>query len=100
MTQPPVLTSVVLDVPQDRDDDVVRAYVELTADGPRPEGLLRSELLRGQGGRWLVQTLWRDRAAVLAAREAGATPAALVLAERLGAEHRHDVLTVEATLDG
>ena len=81
MTPPQVLTSVTLAVPPDRDGDVVAAYRDLTADGPRPDGLLRSELLRGQGGRWLVQTLWRDRDAVLAARQSGAPPAALVMAE-------------------
>ena len=44
-------------------------------------------------------TLWRDRAAITAARKAGAQPAALALAERIGAEHSHDVFTVEETLD-
>ena len=99
MTTPRVLTSVVLDVPHDRQADVVAAYRDLTAQGHRPEGLLRSELLRGQDGRWLVQTLWHDRDAVLAARASGAPPVALLLAERLEAGHSHDVLTVEASLD-
>ena len=100
MTQPRILTSVALVVPVERQDEVVPAYRTLMADGPRPEGLLRSELLRGQGGRWLIQTLWRDREAILSARNAGAKPAALLLAEQVGAEHSHDVLTVEETLGG
>lgn len=100
MTPPHVLTSVALVVPPDREDDVLPAYRDLVANGVRPAGLLRSELLRGQGGRWLIQTLWRDVEAVVAARDAGAPPAALLLAEQLGAEHRHEVLRVEATLDG
>jgi hypothetical protein len=100
MTQPRILTSVTLVVPQDREGEVIPAYQALTAQGPHPEGLLRSELLRGQGGQWLIQTLWRDRAAILTARAAGAPPAALVLAERIGAEHSHDVFTVEGSLDG
>ena len=99
MTQPRLLTSVELLVPEDRDGDVVPAYRALVTDEPMPEGLLRSELLRGQDGRWLMQTLWRDRDAVMAARSSGAKPAALLLAEQLGAEHSHDVLTVAATLD-
>ena len=94
-----VLTAVALVVPSDREDEVVDAYRELTAAGPRPDGLLRSELLRGREGRWQVQTLWRDREAVLAARGSGAQPVATRLAERLGAEHSHDVLTLEETLD-
>lgn len=72
---------------------------ELTAAGPRPDRLLRSELLRGREGRWHVQALWRDREAVLAARGSGTQPVAILLAERLGAEHSHDVLTLEETLD-
>ncbi|GAC1608773.1 MAG: hypothetical protein NVS3B26_07110 [Mycobacteriales bacterium] len=100
VTQPRILTSVALDVPEDRDDEVAPAYRALIAEGLRPEGLLRSELLRGQGGRWLIQTLWRDREAITAARNSGAKPAALLLAERVGAEHSHDVLTLEESLDG
>ena len=100
MTQSRILTSVTLTVPEAREGEVVAAYRALAADGPRPDGLLRSELLRGQSGRWLIQTLWRDREAILAARSSGAKPAALLLAEQLGAEHSHDVLAVEATLDG
>jgi heme-degrading monooxygenase HmoA len=99
MTQQRILTSVALVVPQSREEDVIPAYRQLVAEGPRPEGLLRSELLRGQGGRWLVHTLWRDRAAIMAARDAGQRPAALLLANRIGAEHSHEVLTVEETLD-
>lgn len=35
----------------------------------------------------------------MSARNAGAQPAALLLAERIGAQHSHEVLTVEETLD-
>lgn len=100
MTQPQVITSVALVVPADREAEVVPAYRELVENGHRPEGLLRSELLHGQAGRWVIQTLWRDREAILAARASGAPPAALLLAEQVGAEHTHDVLTVEAVLGG
>ncbi len=100
MTASRVLTSVTLVVPSGRERELREGYRELVAAGPRPEGLLRSELLRGQDGRWVLQTLWRDRGAVLAARASGAPPPALLLAERVGAEHSHDVLTLEDELPG
>ena len=95
MTEKRILTSVELVVPLDREGEISPAYRDLTAHGPRPAGLLRSELLRGQGGHWLIQTLWQDRDAIMAARASGARPAALLLAEQVGAEHSHEVLTVE-----
>lgn len=100
MSPPRILTTVTLVVPDDREGEVLPAYRELTASGPRPDGLLRSELLQGPDGRWAIHTLWRDREAIMAARQSGSQPAALLLAERVGAEHAHDVLTVVATLDG
>lgn len=98
-THPKILTTVTLTVTVDREPELLSGYRELTRTGERPEGLLRSELLRGQSGRWVIQTLWRDREAIMAARQSGAPPAALVLADRLGAEHSHDILTVENSLD-
>jgi len=44
-----------------------------------PDGLLRTELLRGQNGRWRIQTAWRDGAALDAMRAASEAPAALRL---------------------
>lgn len=98
MPSPAVVTAVTLVVPPSREAEVAPAYRDLVAGGPRVAGLLRSELLRATDGRWLVRTLWRDRDAVLAARAAGVPPAALLMAERLGADHSHDVLTVVETL--
>jgi heme-degrading monooxygenase HmoA len=95
MTSRKILTAVTLVVPPEREAELVSGYREMVVDGARPDGLLRSELLRGQDGRWVVQTLWRDREAILAARQRGVLPAALALAERVGAEHSHDILTVE-----
>ena len=97
MGGPRIVTAVQLVVPDGRDADLVAGYRELVA-GPRPEGLLRSELLRGQGGRWLVQSVWRDRDAALAARVPGQQPPVLALAEHVGAEHSHDVWTLEHSL--
>ena len=98
MTPAQDLTVVTLDVSPDQEPGLLSGYSELTAAGERPEGLVRSELLRGQGGRWQIQTLWRDREAILQARRSGAQPPALVLAERVGAQHSHEVYSVEASL--
>ena len=98
MASSQVMTAVTLSVPPGREAELVAGFRELVSDGPRLDGLLRSELLRTSGGQWVIQTLWRDREAILAVRQSGAAPLALVLAERIGAEHSHDVLTLEAAL--
>ena len=90
-----ILTSVSAKVDPSRDGELVDGF-RVLMDG-RPDGLVRSELLRGQDGTWRIQSLWRDRAALKAARQAGERPAALVLFERLGAEHAHEVFTVVAS---
>lgn len=89
-----IMTSVTATVPADRESDFLAGYREISAAGDKPDGLLRSELLRGENGRWLIQTLWRDREAILAARVPGKPPPALALLERVGAEHSHELLSV------
>jgi hypothetical protein len=91
-----ILTSVSAKVDPSRDGELVDGFSALM-DGTLPDGLVRSELLRGQDGTWRIQSLWRDRAALTAAREAGERPAALLLFERVGAEHAHEVFTVVAS---
>lgn len=90
----PVVTTVDTVVPAERERDLVDGFAELVA-GANPEGLLRSELLRGQAGAWRIQTTWRDREALMAVRRSGNPSAALVLLDRLGVEHTHAVFTVE-----
>ncbi|GAB4099403.1 hypothetical protein [Sinomonas halotolerans] len=80
-----VLTEVSAEVPADRQALVLAGYRAMAA-GPFPEGLLRSELLRGSDGLWRVQTLWRDRAALEAMRAAPEPPAALRLFRSVGVE--------------
>jgi hypothetical protein len=81
-------------VPAEREGELLAGYRRLN-ENAKPDGLLRSELLRADGGRWLIQTLWRDKEAILAARRAGQPPAALVLLDGVGAAvHSHDVWTV------
>jgi hypothetical protein len=92
-----IMTSVTATVPVEREAEFLSDYREMNIVGDKPDGLLRSELLRGHDGRWLIQTLWRDRDAFMAAREPGKTPPALALLERVGAEHAHELLSVEET---
>lgn len=89
------MTTVTATVPADREPEFLVGYREMSAMADKPDGLLRSELLHGHNGRWLIQTLWRDRDAIMAAREPGKTPPALALLERVGAEHSHELLSVE-----
>lgn len=96
---PEIVTATDAIVDGDREPDLLEGYRQLIK-APKPDGLLRSELLRAQGGRWRIQTTWRDREALLAVRDTGARPASLELLDRIGAEHTHMVFTVEARLDG
>src|SRR4051794_13689173 len=80
-----VLTEVSAIVAPAREADLVAAYRELVAR-PLPDGLVRSELLSGQDGRWRIQTLWRDRAALDAARAAPDGPPAPRLFREVGAD--------------
>jgi|GEM_PF-1615956 len=89
-----VMTVVDATVDQEREHDLLDGFRDLIA-GPKPDGLLRSELLRGPEGLWRIQTTWRDRDALVAMRKAGRPPAALALLDRLGAEHTHGVFSVE-----
>jgi hypothetical protein len=90
-----ILTSVSADVDPSRTGELVDGFSALVGDA-LPDGLVRAELLRALDGTWRIQSLWRDRAALMAARETGERPAALVLFERVGAEHAHEVFTVVA----
>lgn len=92
----PTLTVVSAQVSPEREADLIAGFQALL-EGPMPDGLLRTELLRGQNGRWQIQSLWRDRDALMAMRAAGQPPAALALFERVGAEHSHEFFTVEHT---
>ena len=91
-----ILTSVSAEVDPRRNSELVDGFRALVGSA-LPDGLRRTELLRGQDGRWRIQSLWRDRAALMAARESGARPGALVLFERVGANHAHEVFTVVAS---
>ena len=91
---PEVVTIVDAIVDPAREADLLDGYRQMNAQ-PKPDALLRSELLRGQEGAWRIQTTWRDMDALVAARKSGLRPAALELIERIGAEHTHAWYTME-----
>ncbi|MFE2283040.1 hypothetical protein ACFXDJ_02515 [Streptomyces sp. NPDC059443] len=60
-----------------------------------PDGLVRTELLRGQDGRWRIQTLWRDHAALDVVRATpGGAPAPKLFRE-VGADPALALFDVE-----
>jgi len=89
-----VVTSIDAIVSPDREQDLLDGFRAMN-EVPKPDGLMRSELLRGQGGTRRIQTVWRDRAALMAVRDSGKPPAALELLDRVGAEHSHGVFSVQ-----
>jgi hypothetical protein len=93
-----VVTTIDTRVQTQDEQDLLDGFSQINR-ATKPDGLVRSELLRGQEGAWRIQTTWRGREALLAVRDSGEPPAALALLDRLGAEHTHGVFTVEQTYD-
>jgi len=89
-----VVTTVDTTVSPDREQELLDGFRQLN-EGDPPDGLVRSELLRGRDGSWRIQTTWRDMEALLALRQSEQPPPALALLDRLGAEHSHAVFSVE-----
>lgn len=88
-----VLTELSAKVEPAREDELIAGFQNLP---PFPDGLLRSELLRGGDGTWRIQAWWRDRA-TLDAMFAGAEPhAATELFRGVGAEPLLQILEVAA----
>ena len=90
-----ILTAVTATVEANREEELRIGFRNVVAR-PLPEGLVRTELLQGQNGCWRIQTLWRDRAALEAVRASTEPPVALKLFESVGADHSHEVFTVES----
>ncbi|GAA4779323.1 hypothetical protein GCM10023329_30600 [Streptomyces sanyensis] len=90
-----VLSEVSAIVAPEREGEFVAAYRALVG-GPLPDGVLRTELLSGRDGRWRIQTLWRDRAALEAMRRGPEGPAAPRLFREVGAEPELALFDVEA----
>ena len=79
-----VLTEVSAVVAKEHESALLAGFRELLGD-PVPDGLLRTELLRGSDGQWRIQTLWRNRTALDAMRAGPQPPAAPELFRRVGA---------------
>ena len=94
-----VVTVVDFTVETTREAELLDGFRSLI-EGEWPEGLVRSELLRGQDGAWRIQTTWRDLDTLAAVRAAGRPPAALALLDRLGVAHSHTWFTVEQGYQG
>jgi hypothetical protein len=94
-TNNPVLTIVSARLDARLERQVLAAYADLVQK-PKPEGLLRTELLTNQEGEWQIHTLWRNHDALEAMRQEAAKPAAPALFHSLGAEPTLRVLRLEA----
>jgi len=94
-----VLSEVSALVAPEREAELITSYRELVA-GPLPDGLIRTELLRGAGHRWRVQSLWRDRAALEAVRSNPKLAAAPRLFADVGAEPELTVFQVTVSQIG
>src|SRR5918993_4817621 len=57
---PRMLTVVSATVDAGRESELLAGFHSLV-DAPVPDGLLRTQLLRGDGGHWQIQRLWMDR---------------------------------------
>lgn len=101
MTSPPggpVLTEVRATVDASQHESLVAGFAALLAQ-PRPDGLLRSELLHADG-EWRIQTLWRDREALAAMRSSTEEPAAPKLFRSVGADAELTIMDVRASSEG
>jgi heme-degrading monooxygenase HmoA len=77
-----------------RESDLLSAWKDKTA-GVLPAGFIESSLLRAEGGRWRVVTVWESKEAVMAMRASGEPPAALVMFEQAGSKPSVSMWTVE-----
>jgi heme-degrading monooxygenase HmoA len=93
-----VLSMVAGTVPPERVAGLRAAYDQLVAGG-FPDGLVETSLCRGQDDEWMVVTLWRDRAALVALRASGEAPAAVRLFTDAGARPRVGIFDVTATAE-
>jgi len=62
-----VVSEVSAVVGPEQEDEFLARFREMVAL-PRPDGLLRTELLRGSDGEWRIQTMWRGLDPLAAAR--------------------------------
>ncbi|MER8182135.1 antibiotic biosynthesis monooxygenase [Kitasatospora sp. NPDC094015] len=94
-----VLSEVSGRIAADREGGFVASYRALVT-GELPEGLLRTELLRGPDRHWRVQSLWRDMAALEAVRADPRMAAAPRLFREAGTEPDLAVFLLTADASG
>src|ERR671913_2412258 len=82
---PRMLTVVSATVDAGRESELLAGFHSLV-DAPVPDGLLRTQLLRGDGGHWQIQSLWMDRDALDRMRAGSEPPAAPTLFRSVGAD--------------
>lgn len=90
-----VMTEVRALVEPAQATELVAGFEALLAE-PRPEGLLRTELLHA-GDEWRIQTLWRDRESLTAMRSSTEEPAAPRLFRAVGARPELTILEVNVS---
>ncbi|ABL81603.1 MULTISPECIES: hypothetical protein [unclassified Nocardioides] len=88
-----ILTEVAARVDAQREEELLVGFHRLL-QGPVPDGLVRTELLRGADGEWRIQTLWASREALDAMRALPEPPAAPSLFRSVGAEPHLAILEV------
>jgi hypothetical protein len=93
-----VITVVETTLDPSREDELIDGYRAMILES-KPDGLIRSELLRGPDGLWRIQTRWRDMEAIVTMRASGERPAALALLDRLGLQHTFSFFFVAAEVD-
>ena len=82
---PRILTVVSAMVDAGRESELLTGFHSLVG-APVPDGLLRTQLLRGDGGDWQIQSLWTDRDALDRMRAGSEPPAAPQLFRSVGAD--------------
>ena len=82
---PRILTVVSATVDPHRESELLAGFHSLVG-APVPDGLLRTQLLRGDGGHWRIQSLWKDRDALDRMRAGSEPPAAPRLFRSVGAD--------------
>lgn len=90
-----VLTEVRATIDPSQEDALVAGFEQLV-EGPLPDGLLRTELLRVDR-EWCIQTLWQDREALTAMRAGPGEPAAPALFRSVGGQPSLTILDLFAT---
>jgi heme-degrading monooxygenase HmoA len=88
-----ILTVVSGTVDPSREGELLARFRSILT-APVPDGLMRTELLRGATGTWRIHTVWRDRDALDKMRAASETPAAPHLFRSIGADPSLEIFEV------